>query len=55
MLTGGLWDRSISELLVQPVMYGKFMEYAHNGKFLAVLDTARHGPKELSVRPLPCA
>ncbi len=31
VLTGGLWDKSASELLAQPLMYGKFMEYGHNG------------------------
>ena len=42
VLTGGLWDHSVSELLVQPLMYGKFMEYAQNGKFLTVAHTALH-------------
>lgn len=32
VLTGGLWDDTASELLVQPLMYGKFMEYGHNGR-----------------------
>lgn len=31
VLTGGLWDDKSTELLVQPLMYGKFMEYGHNG------------------------
>lgn len=50
MLTGGLWDHSISELLVQPLMYGKFMEYAHNGKFFTVVHTALHGAVESSCK-----
>ena len=31
VLTGRLWDDKSTELLVQPLMYGKFMEYGHNG------------------------
>lgn len=50
MLTGGLWDHSISELLVQPLMYGKFMEYAHNGKFLTIVHTTLHAAVEFSCK-----
>ena len=36
VLTGRLWDLNASELLVQPLMYGKFMEYGHNGEVFDV-------------------
>ena len=36
VLTGRVWDTNASELLVQPLMYGKFMEYGHNGEVLNV-------------------
>lgn len=36
VLTGRVWDLNASELLVQPLMYGKFMEYGHNGEILDV-------------------
>ena len=32
VLTGRHWNLSATELLVQPLMYGKFMEYGHNGE-----------------------
>ncbi len=32
LLTGGAWDGKMAEVLIQPLMYGKFMEYGHNGE-----------------------
>ena len=42
VLTGRVWDTNASELLVQPLMYGKFMEYGHNGEVLDVRHVSLH-------------
>ena len=44
VLTGRVWDLNASELLVQPLMYGKFMEYGHNGEVLDVRHVSLNIP-----------
>lgn len=55
VLTGGLWDMKASELLVQPQMYGKFMEYGHNGGplFLSFFKPAT-GRRGIILTPAVC-